>query len=100
MANTRVQIIADIEAYIGNNSANFGNWYVGIAADPRDRLFNDHDVSEKGDAWIFREATSSAVAREVEDYFIDVKGTQGGAGGGDYRSRSVYAYKIKPHTRE
>ena len=100
MANTRVQIIADIEAYIGNNSANFGNRYVGIAADPRDRLFNDHDVSEKGDAWIFREATSSAVAREVEDYFIDVKGTLGGAGGGNYRSRSVYAYKIKPHTRE
>ena len=62
---------------------------MGIAASPRDRLFNDHNVREKGDAWIFREATSSAVAREVESYFIDVKGTRGGAGGGDASSRSV-----------
>lgn len=100
MAKTRDQIIADIDGHIGNNGADFGNWYVGIAASPRDRLFNDHNVRENGDAWIFREATSSTVAREVENYFIDVKGTQGGAGGGDSSSRSVYAYKIKPHTRE
>lgn len=100
MAKTKDQIIADIEAYIGNNGADFGNWYVGIATSPRDRLFNDHSVRENGDAWIFREATSSTVAREVENYFINVKGMQGGGGGGDYSSRSVYAYKIKPHTRE
>jgi len=97
VAKTRDQIIADIEDHIGNNGDDFGSWYVGIAASPRERLFNDHNVKEKGDAWIFREATSSAVAREAENYFIDVKGTQGG---GDYSSQSVYAYKIKPHTRE
>lgn len=89
MAKTRDQIIADIEAHIGNNGADFGNWYVGIAASPRDRLFNDHNVRENGDAWIFREAASSAVAREVEYFFINVKGTHGGAGGGDASSRSV-----------
>jgi hypothetical protein len=100
VAKTRDQIIADIESHINNNGADFGQWYVGIASSPRDRLFNDHNVRENGDAWIFREATSSAVAREVENYFINVKGTQGGAGGGDYGSRSVYAYKIKSHTRE
>ena len=71
-----------------------------LSASPRNRLFDDHNVRENGDAWIFREATSSAVAREVETYFINMKGTQGGPGGGDANSRSVYAYKIKPHTRE
>lgn len=100
MAKTETQIIADIDGYIENNGAYFGNWYVGIAASPRDRLFDDHNVREKGDAWIFREATSSTVAREVETYFINVKGMQGGPGGGDVNSRFVYAYKIKSHTRE
>ena len=100
MAKTKQQIITEIENYINNNGGGFSAWYVGIASKPRDRLFNDHNVRENGDAWIYREATSSTVAREVEDHFIDVKGTQGGGGGGDYDSRNDYAYKIKPHTRE
>lgn len=100
MAKTGEQIIADVEAHIRNNGADFANWYVGIATSPRDRLFNGHNVREKGDAWIFREATSSGVAREVEDYFSKRKGARGGAGGGDYGSRSVYAYEIGSHTRE
>ena len=89
MTKSRGQIIAGIESYITNNGSGFGQWYVGIAASPRDRLFNDHNVRENGDAWIFREATSSTVAREIEDYFIKRKGTHGGAGGGDYSSRLV-----------
>ena len=100
MAHTKDKIIADIENYIQDNGANFANWYVGIAADPRDRLFDDHGVREHGDLWIFRLATSSAIAREVEDYFIDIRDTEGGPGGGDDKTKSVYAYKIKSHTRE
>ena len=100
MASTKDQVIADIDVYVANNGANLQQWYVGISAMPRNRLFNDHSVQENGDAWIYREATSSTVAREVETYFVDVKGAQGGGGGGDHNSRSVYAYKIKPHTRE
>ena len=99
MAHTRDQIIADIENYIRDNGANFGNWYVGIAADPQDRLSNGHGVTED-DVSISRLATSSTVAREVENYFIYLMSTQGGDGGGDDRSTSVYAYKIKSHTRQ
>ena len=73
---------------------------MGIAADAGDRLFNDHSVDEKGDAWIHRSATSSSVARTVENYFIEEKGTKGGPGGGDEISKFVYAYKIQRHTRE
>lgn len=100
MANTKQQIITEIENYINKNGGGFSAWYAGIASKPRDRLFNDHGVKENGDVWIYREAVSSTVAREVEDYFVNVKGTNGGPGGGDSASRYVYAYKIKPHTRE
>ena len=100
MSKTKEQIIGDINRYIMENGSDFRNWYVGISADPRARLFNDHNVQEHSATWIFREATSSLIARGIEDYFINVKNTRGGGGGGDARSRSVYAYKIRPHTRE
>ena len=100
MEKTQAKIIADIENHIEDRGGPLSSWYVGIAADARDRLFNDHSVKEKGDLWVYRRATSSAAARKIEKYFIDTKGTQGGPGGGDESSESVYAYKIKSHTRE
>ena len=93
-------MIADIKGHIEGNGGRFSSWYVGIAADARDRLFDDHSVREEGDAWIFRRAQSSAIAREIENFFVDTKGTKGDPGGGDEKSRFVYAYKIKSHTRE
>ena len=100
MAKTEAEIIEEIEGHIENCGGAFSNWYVGIAADAQDRLFNDHSVDKKGDAWIFRGATNSSVARKIEKYFIDTKGTKGGPGGGDENSKFVYAYKIQRHTRE
>ena len=100
MAKTRAEIIAEIEDHIEDRGGPFGKWYVGIAADAQDRLFNDHSVKKEGDVWKFCRAASSAEARKIEKYFIDTKGTQGGPGGGDESLVFVYAYKIKSHTRE
>ena len=94
------EIKADIERYIEDRDANYGNWYVGIAADPRDRLFEDHRVKKESDLWIYRKAMSSAAARSVEKYFIERKGTKGGPGGGDDSTRFVYAYKIMYYTQQ
>lgn len=65
---------------------------------PEDRLFNGHNIREGGDPWIFGETTGSAIARQVEKHFIEVDDAQGGTGGGDSRSRYVYAHKIRLHT--
>ena len=100
MAKTRAEIVADIEDHIEDRGGPFSKWYVGIAADARDRLFKDHSVKEEGDVWVYRRVASSAEARKIEKYFIDTKGTQGGPGGGDESSVFVYAYKIKSHTME
>jgi hypothetical protein len=67
------------------------DWYVGIAADPRDRLFNDHNVDEQNGFWIYEQATSASVARQVEKAYLDT-GHDGGGGGGDEESTYVYAY--------
>jgi len=92
------QVVRDVEAYMVKFGA-YREWYAGVAADPRARLFNDHNVQEKSDAWIYRQCESDDAARQVEQYFL-AKGCQGGTGGGGQGTRSFYAYKIQPHTVE
>jgi hypothetical protein len=95
---TKDQIIADIQAHIAKDGAAYSGWYVGIAKDAADRLFNAHCVKRAGDWWIYRQAYSSDSARQVEDYFINVCRTDGGVGGGGDDSTFVYAYKKDLHT--
>ena len=90
-------IINDIKNHISKNGGSYSDWYVGIATNPKDRLFQDHNVNQNGDAWIFRQAESESIAREIEDYFVNTLNTDGGTGGGD-NPDSVYAYKKKSHT--
>ena len=93
-------IIIEIRSHIKKRGGRLDQWYVGIAANARDRLFSDHRVQEKGGAWIHRLAATDQEARQIEDYFVNTLGTRGGTGGGDAATRSVYAYKITPHTRQ
>lgn len=90
MTKTKEEIISDIEDYF--QGTDYSTCYVGIAADARERLFEDHKVSEKNGRWILRTASSHIVARAIESYFLDA-GMDGGAGGGDESSVQVYAYK-------
>jgi len=98
MAKSKQEIISEIEAYMQNGGGSLRAWYVGISNDARTRLFNGHRVRENGDWWIYSKASSSQVAREVEDYFVNTLGTDGGIGGGDQTSDVVYAYKKAAHT--
>jgi hypothetical protein len=99
MTPKQEQIINAFNAYIGAPSALYSEWYVGVAVDPRDRLFNGHAIREQTDAWIHDTCSSSREAREIEQYFIG-RGMRGGPGGGDATTRSVYAYKVARHTIE
>ena len=67
------------------------NWYVGIASDVKTRLFNDHNVSEQGGIWAHYPADSAAIARDVEATLL-AEGLDGGKGGGDDTTKSVYVY--------
>ena len=100
MAKPNETIIAEIKAFMAKWGGDYSDWYVGIASDPRQRLFNDHTVDEKKDAWIYREAINAEAARTVEEYFINKIGTDGDTGGGDYTTKFVYAYKKASHTTE
>ncbi len=98
MAKTKQEIINEILGHMRLCGGNYRDWYVGISKDPRDRLFNGHCANRPIDSWIYRAASSSLAAREVEDYFVNRLGTDGGPGGGDHNSAFVYAYKKAIHT--
>ena len=99
MAKSKKQIISDIEDFMTKWGGDIDDWYVGIAAQPRERLFDDHAVDEHNDPWIFRTASSDGVARDIERHFLD-KGATGGEGGGSADTKAVYAYKIGLYTLE
>lgn len=93
-------IINDILNYIRRNGGRFRDWYVGIASNPKARLFTDHNVRQHRGLWIHSaDLGSEAAARKVEQYLLSL-GCRGGPGGGDWGSRYVYAYKVTPLTRE
>jgi len=98
MASDKQTVIADIKSYVANNGGDYSQWYVGIATDPKQRLFNDHAVKEKS-AWIYHRCAGADIARAIEKFFL-TQGMQGGSGGGDDNSEYVYAYKIGRHTVE
>jgi len=97
MAKSEQEIKADITEYIRKGGGGYPAWYVGVTKDPRRRLFTEHGVHEEGDLWIFRQAYSSAAARNVEAHFLSL-GADGGAGGGEQDADYVYAYKKSAHT--
>jgi hypothetical protein len=93
------RIQSEILSHIRQCGGSFAGWYCGIAADPRDCLFNRHGVDAQNGAWIYRDCGSELAARQVESYFHSL-GCQGAGGGGSVLTRFVYAYVITPKTRE
>lgn len=95
---TYQEIIQSFQNYIYLNSGIYREWYIGVTADPDQRLFTDHNVDKQNDKWTHAPAENNEVARSVEKYFLDL-GCDGGTGGGDYTSKTAYAYKKNTHTK-
>ena len=91
------QAVTDIEVYIRKFGGAYPDWYCGVASDPRDRLFNDHNVSQQNGAWIHCELATDTQARQAEHYFLS-RGCDGGPGGGDHTTRYAYVYKKTSYT--
>lgn len=98
MAKSEETIKQEIKDHIASRGGKYSDWYVGIAADPEQRVYEDHRVDEYLDKFIWRWAENDVVARKIERYFIDQLGTDGGPGGGSKDTRCVYAYKKSTRT--
>lgn len=96
---TQKEIVNEICTYADKEGSGYSHWYCGIASDPKERLFTDHNVAEKNSYWIYRNAVTEQNARDIEAHLIQL-GFAGGEGGGDYSTIYVYAYKITNSTVE
>lgn len=94
------ELVSAIDEHIQSRGKPYSEWYVGITRDATTRLFTEHHVDKDTGRWIHRTASTHQMARAVERYFLDVKRTQGGPGGGDTSSCMVYAYRITLDTEE
>ncbi len=86
----------EMKAFIDRARAPHSEWYVGIAADPEERL-SEHGVQET-DWYIVRRLASAEEARRVEESLLKL-GCGGGPGGGDEAATAVYAYWKRGHTQ-
>ncbi len=86
------EIINDLTDYANQYPGTSNSqWYVGIASDVDARLFSDHNVIKDGGDWAHAPADTSAIARSVEQHFLG-HGFDGGPGGGDSSTMTVYIY--------
>jgi|CXWL01.1.fsa_nt_gi hypothetical protein len=87
-----MKIEQEIDNLIQNSGANYREWYVGVAINPRQQLFDVHHINEKSSTWVYKDAGSEMAAREIVAIFLK-KGCKGGVLKRD-SSRHVYAYKM------
>jgi hypothetical protein len=78
--------------YIKSNGGAMSEWYVGIAFNSEERLFNDHNVRRDSKDWIHFRCLTSYDARTAEKALHDI-GCDGASGGGDVYTNEIYAYR-------
>jgi hypothetical protein len=90
---SRDEIIREISDYMEQQGGFPSDWYVGVAEDARNALFEDHNVDWQRGRWIYQPAESFLEAEEISEHFLIVVGTDGEDGNGDFAARQVYAYR-------
>ena len=93
MSENEVEIIkSEMKEYVSGWGRKYSEWCVGVTENAKQRLFGDYHVNEKNDAWIYRAASSSNVARKIELYFIDIGAKSDPRTKNEYAE--IYLYKV------
>jgi hypothetical protein len=90
LPSIKKQIVNEIKAHIQNNGGEYRDWHVGICSS----ICYQRLVEAKAKhLFIARQAYSLYVAAEVQDYFVNTLGTEGGIEADDSNTDIIYAYK-------
>jgi hypothetical protein len=93
MSENEVEIIkSEMKEYVSSWGRKYSEWCVGVTENAKQRLFGDYHVNEKNDAWIYRAASSSDIARKIELYFIDIGVKNDPRTKNEYAE--IYLYKV------
>lgn len=95
------QVKYEFLAYIKEFDPVFSNWYVGLADQPKQALFERHRVRDAEDPWLYKQLLTNRAARTVQDYFIGHLRTAGAPPMEQSEDVDcVYLYRIAAHTRQ
>jgi hypothetical protein len=94
MSKSAIDIISDIVFYMKNLDIPFNEWYVGVTANPSQKLFAEHHVSIDAD-WIFRDAGDYETAKTIQDQLIERFNLKRIDDEEDHRNKYVYVFPIK-----
>jgi hypothetical protein len=92
MAKSTNIIILEILEFIRMEGGHLATWCIGVSNEPKQRLFDEHQVHYQDDAWIYRTTASESEALNVQSYFLEY-GLDGRKGGRRADYRMVYAYR-------
>lgn len=94
------QIKYEFLLYIKGLGGEFGDWYVGCAADPEQALFALHGVHRSDDPWIYKPALTGKATHTLVRYFRDVLHTDAPPEQGPLEGHNfAYAFKKSATTR-
>lgn len=90
-------LVAQLEGHLGAHPGPRSAWFVGVARDPRRRLFAEHAVRVEDDAWAWIAAPTETLARAAAHYFHELG--YPGALTFALDARVVYVYRRTAWTR-
>ena len=93
MYENEVEIIkSEMKEYVSGGAGNILNGAWGLQKMQSKGFFGDYHINEKNDAWIYRAASSSNIARKIELYFIDIGAKSDPRTKNEYAE--IYLYKV------
>lgn len=94
------QIKFEIYAYIKEFGADFREWYIGIADDPKAAMCSLHGVDETEDIWLYKQAVSFRACQTIHRYFTEHLKVHGAPPANpDEGTNCIYLYKKSARTR-
>jgi hypothetical protein len=85
---------------VNANGGQYRDWYVGVTANPQQRVYIDHNVDHLDPAHVVCFCVNEQTARDVEQAYLKAGcDGGGGGGGGGVNPYYVYAYKKCWRTR-
>lgn len=87
-----------IKGYIEANGGQFGGWFVGVAADPKDRLVCEHSLNHQTGKAIVVGTLSMREAKAAEMALRRSHGCWGSRELQDEAARFVYAFQMTATT--
>lgn len=94
---TAQEIIDEIIRYVRNQGGVFSEWYVGVASDPAQKLFESHGVNEYN--WTYLPCGDEGTAQFIQSHLKNNLGFDGRDHEAGIKNPHIYVFRKGFHTK-